>query len=160
MKKSLWVALASLLILSAGFVAAAEKKTGMAKMPEHSMYAPADIKWMDAPPVLPAGAKAAVLEGNPSKAGYFAMRLKIQPHWHPNVERVTVISGTLGIGVGDTFDPSKGHEMSAGTYASMQPKVHHFAWTKGETEIQLTTIGPWKLVYVNPKDDPSKMAKK
>ena len=59
MKKSLWVALASLLILSAGFVAAAEKKTGMAKMPEHSMYAPADIKWMDAPPVLPAGAKAA-----------------------------------------------------------------------------------------------------
>ena len=85
---------------------------------------------------------------------------KIMPHWHPNVERVTVISGTIGIGTGDTFDPSKGHEMSAGTYASMQPKVHHFAWTKGETEIQLTTIGPWKLVYVNPKDDPSKMAKK
>jgi hypothetical protein len=33
---------------------------------------------------------------------------------------------------------------------------NHFAWTKGETEIQLTTIGPWKLVYVNPADDPSK----
>jgi hypothetical protein len=34
--------------------------------------------------------------------------------------------------------------------------VHHFAWTTGETEIQITTLGPWKLVYVNPKDDPSK----
>jgi hypothetical protein len=166
MKKGFWVALAGVLILSAGFVAAAEKKTGMAKMPEHQMYTPADIKWVDAPPVLPAGAKVAVLEGDPSKPGYFAMRLKmpdgykIMPHWHPNVERLTVISGAINIGTGDTFDESKGHEMTAGTYATMQPKVHHFAWTKGETEIQLTTIGPWKLVYVNPKDDPSKMAKK
>jgi hypothetical protein len=166
MKKGLWVAIVSTLILSAGFVAAAEKKTGMAKMPEHQMYAPADMKWMDAPPVLPPGAKAALLEGDPHKAAYFAMRLKfpdgykIMPHWHPNVERLTVISGTLGVGVGDTFDENKGHEMTVGTYATMQPKVHHFAWAKGETEIQLTTIGPWKLVYVDPKDDPSKMAKK
>ena len=83
-----------------------------------------------------------------------------EANWHPNVERLTVISGTIGVGVGDAFDETKGHEMTAGTYATMQPKVHHFAWTKGETEIQLTTIGPWKLVYVNPKDDPSKMAKK
>ena len=162
MKKSLWVALASLLILSAGFVAAAEKKTGMAKMPEHSMYAPADIKWMDAPPVLPAGAKAAVLEGNPSKAGYFAMRLKfpdgykIMPHWHPNVERFTVISGTANVGMGDKFDDSKGDKMPAGSYTFMKPKVHHYFWTKGETEIQISTIGPWKLVYLNPADDPSK----
>jgi len=166
MKKGLWVALASLLIVSAGFVAAAEKKTGMAKMPGHMVYAPADIKWTDAPPSLPAGAKAAVLEGDPSKGGYFAMRLKvpdgykIMPHWHPNVERVTVISGTAYIGEGDKFDESKGHEMPAGTYSTMRPHVHHFAWTKGETELQITTLGPWKLVYVDPKDDPSKMAKK
>ena len=46
--------------------------------------------------------------------------------------------------------------MPAGTYATMQPKVHHFAWTTGETELQITTLGPWKLVYLNPKDDPSK----
>ena len=166
MKKALWVAFAGVLILSAGFVAAAEKKTGSAKMPEHQMYTPADIKWVDAPPVLPPGAKAAVLDGDPSKPGYFAMRLKmpdgykIMPHWHPNVERITVISGTVNLGTGDTFDESKTHAMSAGTYSTMQPKMHHFGWMKGETEIQITTIGPWKLVYVNPKDDPSKTAKK
>jgi hypothetical protein len=150
-----------LVLASFAFAADAKKKT-MAAAPAHATYAPADIKWMDAPAVLPAGAKAAVLEGDPSKPGYFAMRLsapdgyKIPPHWHPNVERVTVISGTLHIGMGDTFDESKGQAMPAGTYATMQPKVHHFAWTEGDTVIQLTTLGPWKLVYVNPKDDPSK----
>ena len=108
----------------------------------------------------------AVLEGDPSKPGYFAMRLKtpdgykIMPHWHPNVERITVISGTLNMGLGDTFDESKGHAMTAGTYGTMQPKARHYAWTTGDTELQITTLGPWKLVYVNPADDPSKSAKK
>src|SRR5438445_500839 len=73
MKKGLWVAIISALILSAGFVAAAEKKTGMAKMAGHMVYAPGDIKWTDAPPILPAGAKAAVLAGDPIKGGSFAM---------------------------------------------------------------------------------------
>ena len=153
------------LVVSTLAFAADQKKTAAAA-PAHTMYAPADIKWTDAPPILPAGAKAAVLEGDPSKGGYFAMRLKvpdgykIMPHWHPNVERVTVISGTAYIGEGDKFDESKGHEMPAGTYSTMRPHMHHFAWTKGETELQITTLGPWKLVYVDPKDDPSKMGKR
>ena len=142
--------------------APAEKKMAAAKMPEHQVFTPSDIQWKDAPAVLPAGAKAAVLDGDPSKPGYFAIRLKfpegykVAPHWHPNVERVTVISGTLYIGMGDKFDESKGIEMPAGTYSTMRPKVHHFGWTKGGTEIQISTIGPWKLVYLNPADDPSK----
>jgi hypothetical protein len=162
MKRTLWILAFLGFICSAGILAADEKKTAAAKVPDHAMFAPADIQWTDAPSVLPAGAKAAVLDGDPSKPGYFAMRLKvpdgykIMPHWHPNVERITVISGTLNMGLGDTFDESKGHAMSAGTYGAIQPKVHHFAWTTGETEIQITTLGPWKLVYVNPKDDPSK----
>jgi hypothetical protein len=165
-KKYLLASLVVLLFGSLGVVAAPEKKMAAAKAPEHQMYSPAELKWTDAPPVLPAGAKAAVLEGDPAKPGYFAMRLKfpdgykIMPHWHPNVERITVISGTINLGMGDTFDESKTHAMSAGTYSTMQPKVHHFGWAKGETELQITTIGPWKLVYVNPKDDPSKTAKK
>lgn len=160
MKKTFSLFAALALVAAAVALAADQKKA--APMSGHQFYEPAEIQWTDAPPVLPAGAKAAVLEGDPSKPGYFAMRLKlpdgykIMPHWHPNVERVTVISGTLNLGLGDTFDETKGHAMSAGAYGTMQPKVHHFAWTKGETEIQITTLGPWKLVYVNPKDDPSK----
>jgi Domain of unknown function (DUF4437) len=160
MRKTFSLFAALTFVAAALALAADQKKT--AATPGHKMYAPADIQWTDAPPVLPAGAKAAVLEGDPSKAGYFAMRLKfpggykIMPHWHPNFERITVISGALNLGLGDAFDESKGHALVVGTYATMQPKVHHFAWTTGDTEVQITTIGPWKLVYVNPKDDPSK----
>ena len=162
MKKASILVSLVLLVCAAAFVSAGEKKGTATTASAHKMFTPADIQWTDAPPVLPAGAKAALLEGDPSKPGYFAMRLKvpdgyrIQPHWHPVTERVTVLSGTLNIGLGDTFDETQGHAMPTGTYATMRAKVHHYAWATGETEIQLTTTGPWKLVYVNPKDDPSK----
>src|SRR6266508_5343227 len=98
-KNYLLASVVVLLFCSLGVIAAPEKKLAAAKAPEHQMYSPADIKWTDAPPVLPAGAKAAVLEGDPAKPGYFALRLKlpdgdkIMPPWHPNVARPTVISG-------------------------------------------------------------------
>jgi hypothetical protein len=39
----------------------------------------------------------------------------------------------------------------------MMPKGNrHFAWTKGETIVQLHGIGPWGVTYVNPSDDPRK----
>ena len=74
---------------------------------------------------LPAGAKVAVLEGDPSKEGFFTMRLllpdgfKIQPHWHPKVEHVTVISGTFNVGMGEKFDQTATKAMPAGTLALM-----------------------------------------
>lgn len=33
---------------------------------------------------------------------------------------------------------------------------NHFAWAKGETEIQVHGVGPWTITYVNPTDDPRK----
>src|SRR5213078_4406275 len=57
---------------------------------------PDNIQWTDAPPVLPPGAKFAVLSGNPNAAGPFVGRLKlpdgyrVMPHWHPTTENVTV----------------------------------------------------------------------
>src|SRR5687768_11593642 len=81
------------------------------------LYTPKAVKWMDGPPSLPAGARFAVLEGNPAKEGPFTMRLKvpngyrIPPHTHPKTERVTVISGTFRLGMGETFDTSKMEEL-------------------------------------------------
>jgi hypothetical protein len=55
------------------------------------LYPAAEIVWRDRPPSLPAGAKLAILEGDPAKDGFFTMRLrlpdgyKIPPHWHPKV---------------------------------------------------------------------------
>src|SRR5215510_11592868 len=77
------------------------------KTADHGMFTPTDIKWADAPKALPAGAKLAVLEGNPFSVGLYTMRLsmpagyKIPPHWHSRVEHVTVISGKFNIGMGE-----------------------------------------------------------
>lgn len=124
------------------------------------VLAPGDLVWQDAPPALPRGAKMAVLKGDPAKEGLFIVRFKapdgyaIMPHWHPAYENVTVLSGQLNLGMGDAFDKSKGTAIPAGGFASMPPTMRHFAWTDGETTIQLTAYGPWQLYYVNPKDDP------
>lgn len=123
---------------------------------------PDQVTWAPAPPSLPAGAKAAVLEGNPKEAGPFTMRLslpdgyRIPPHSHPAAERITVIQGTFQLGMGDKFDGSALNSMPVGSYTSMQPGTHHFVQAKGKTIVQLNGIGPWKLNYVNPADDPSK----
>ena len=126
------------------------------------MVSPDQVTWSPAPPVLPAGAKVAVLEGDPSQDAPFTMRVsfpdgyRIPPHSHPAAERVTVIEGTFRLGMGDKFDASALHSMPAGSYVSMQPGTHHFAQAKGKAVVQINGVGPWKLTYVNPEDDPSK----
>jgi anti-sigma factor ChrR (cupin superfamily) len=127
----------------------------------HRLVAPEELKWSDVPS-LPAGAKVAVIEGPMNQAVPFTVRLKfpdkysIPPHWHPAVERVTVLSGTFHMGLGEKFDRSKGHALQAGGIAIMQPKTPHFAWTTGETIVQLHGTGPWGVTYLNPNDDPRK----
>ena len=128
---------------------------------EHQMIRPSDLKWSDVPS-LPPGAKIAVIEGKLSEAQAFTFRLsfpanyKIPAHWHPAVERVTVLSGTFNMGTGDKLDETKTMALAAGSIAIMQPKTNHFAWTKTATVLQLNTTGPWDLTYVNPADDPRK----
>src|SRR5947207_1940361 len=77
---------------------------------EIELYAADKLKWQEGPPSLPKGAMMAVLEGNPAKEGPFVFRIKlpdgyrVPPHTHPKTERVTVISETFNIGMGDKFD--------------------------------------------------------
>jgi uncharacterized protein (TIGR02246 family) len=132
----------------------------------HVILNPSDIKWGDAPPIFAPGAKMAVVQGDPSKAGVYTVRLKagdgykIPPHWHPTTENVTVISGTFNLGTGDSLDETTSTAMAAGAFASMPAKMHHYAWFKGDTEVQVHGVGPFKLTYVNRKDDPSKTGAK
>jgi hypothetical protein len=161
-KLFMFVVLASLAsLLVAEEKKAATKKPAAAKM-EHKVMAPGDMQWGDPPPVFPAGAKMAVLAGDPSKAGPFTLRLRapdgyrVASHWHPTAENLTIISGEFHLGVGDKFDQSQEKTMAAGSFGTMPARMHHYAWTKGETEVQVHGMGPFKLVYVNPADDPSK----
>lgn len=128
--------------------------------PEMAIHTPADIVWKNGPGSLPPGARFAMVEGDATKEGPFTMRLwfpdgfRIQPHWHPKTERITVISGTFNLGMGEAFDAAKTQSMPAGTYGYWEAGMKHFAWTKGETVLQLHGVGPWSITYVNPADDP------
>jgi quercetin dioxygenase-like cupin family protein len=124
-----------------------------------------DIKWTDAPPSMPKGAKIAVLKGDPGKAGPFVVRLKtpagynVAPHWHSQEEYLTVISGTLYLGTGDKFDTKSAHGLSAGGFHFLPGKVHHYAFSKVPTVVQLNSNGPYDMTYINPDDDPQKAKK-
>lgn len=129
---------------------------------KHVVIKAEEVQWAPAPPSLPAGAQLAVLDGDPKKPGLFTMRgkfpagYKIPAHWHPQDERVTVISGALNIAMGDKFDESKGDKIPAGGYASMPARMKHYAYFQEETVLQITGTGPWEINYVNPADDPRK----
>jgi hypothetical protein len=123
---------------------------------------PKDVKWGDAPPALPLGAKLAVLQGDPSKPGPFTIRLRmpagyrIPAHWHPTDENVTVISGIFHMGMGDKLDTAQGHRLPAGGFVTMPAQTRHFAWATRDTVVQVHAIGPFEITYVNPADDPRK----
>ena len=127
---------------------------------DHGLFGVADLKWADGPASLPKGAKVALMEGNPAQEGPFTMRLQlpdgftIPPHWHPAVEHVTVITGTFNLGMGEKFDMGTSRALSAGSFAFMPAGMRHFAWAKGETVVQVHGMGPWRINYVSPSDDP------
>jgi len=80
---------------------------------------------------------------------------RIMPHWHPTSETVTVLSGQFRVGMGGKFDESTLTALPAHSVAVVPPHHNHYAMAKGETDVQVNAIGPFKLVYVNAADDPT-----
>jgi hypothetical protein len=127
---------------------------------------PDEVAWGPASPRLPPGAKFALIDGDPSKAGgAYTFRAKlpdgysVPPHWHPMDENVTVIQGTFRLGMGQTFDRKKLRDLPAGSFARLPRGEPHFNVIKGETIIQFHGIGPYDIHYVNPADDPSRQGR-
>jgi mannose-6-phosphate isomerase-like protein (cupin superfamily) len=147
--------------------AAAAAKAAPAGSTHVKAYSPDEVKWTAAPNALPAGAQIAVLEGDPMKPGPYTMRLKmpnnyrIPPHSHARVEHVTVLNGTIRVGMGDTFDEKSMNSFGAGSFAAIEPGAHHYAMVRNDnilkgrdTIIQLHGEGPWEIKYVKSSDDP------
>ena len=117
-----------------------------------------DIQWGPAPAVFPPGAEFAVLQGDPSKAEPFTVRLrlpngyKIPPHTHPTAENVTVLSGTFLAGMGTRFVESEMQAFGRDAFASIPADHPHYAMARGLTVVQVHAIGPFVLTYVNPAD--------
>jgi len=113
------------------------------------------IVWGPAPATLP-GAEIAVLDGNPGQPGPFTLRLrfpngyKIQPHTHPTVENVTVLSGTFLKGMGTRFVETELQPLERDGFATIPANHPHYAMARGVTVVQVHGIGPFTLTYVDP----------
>ncbi|MEQ1354491.1 MAG: cupin domain-containing protein [Candidatus Acidiferrum sp.] len=145
---------------------AAKKPAATAKAaaagPAPFIGTPDKIKWVQ----YSLGVEYGAVYGNCDKAGApcvfqlrFADGAKFPAHWHPVDENVTVLSGTFMAGMGDKYDESKMITLAAGSYVFMPRRMHHFAGAKGAALVQVHGVGPFKINYVNPADDPTEAAK-
>jgi quercetin dioxygenase-like cupin family protein len=152
-----------MLKLTLPLVAAGAALTALAATPQpapkHVVLTPAEVAWGPGPASLPSGAQGAVLYGDPTKEGPFALRLKfpkgyrIPAHTHPKPEIITVISGAFLLSTAADHS-SHMKPLTAGSFVAMEPGLVHQAGADEETVVQLTSVGPWGITYVNPNDDP------
>lgn len=122
------------------------------------------IKWSAAPPGLPQGSKAALLQGNPSAAGRYVIRMqlpanyKIPFHSYSNAMDVTVVSGTLYVANSQTFDKKKAFAIKPGDFYHLPALASQFVFTKDDTVLEIHGEGPYDIKYANAADDPLKGA--
>jgi anti-sigma factor ChrR (cupin superfamily) len=177
-KTSRLVIVAAMSLLPCLCVAQTAEKKPAAK--PHAMnptaVSPDQLKWgpppegamVGKPSVEPGGQAAfAVVAGNPLAVGQaYVMRIKcsdgfkIAPHWHPVTENVTVLRGALSLGMGDHYDESAMNTFSVGSFLSAPARMHHFAACKGDTELQIHGLGPFKFMYIAGTPPAKKMAAK
>ena len=138
-------------------VGALAPQLAVAQAPVHSAAA---VKWGPGPGFLPAGARFAVLQGDPGKSGVYTIRLrlpngyKVPPHYHPTDEHVSVLSGTFLVGMGDTAKTRGAVRLTAGGFITAPAHAHHWARAAGITVLQVHGEGPFEITYVNSTDDP------
>jgi quercetin dioxygenase-like cupin family protein len=145
-------------LLSLGLlcVALAASAIASASMSAPTVVMPDSVKW--SPMSGMKGVWSATLYGTPSKAGsgQYAERLKfsdgvkIPVHYHPQPEQVTVISGTLMVGVGSKWDASKLTALGPGSYVAIPAMLKHYAQAKGETIVEIHGDAPDAMMMVKP----------
>lgn len=163
MKRKLCLGLALVLSVEAWWMMRSRTPKVLAASMAKNVFTPDEVQYGPVPPFIPAGAQLAVLEGNPmASSGDYTVRLRmpdgyrIAPHWHPKRENVTVISGTFKVGMGDRFAEGSMASFPAGSFAYLDPEMHHYAETSGEVVVQIHGMAPVQFNYVNPNDDPSR----
>lgn len=105
------------------------------------------VKWMS-PPNLP-GVQGAWYLGAQDKPGAYLFRVRlaagarIPPHTHPDERSTTVMSGTILVGFGETFDEARLVAVPAGSVYVAPAGVPHYIWARdGEATYQESGIGP------------------
>jgi quercetin dioxygenase-like cupin family protein len=110
-------------------------------------WTPASLHWV-AGTGPGKGSSQAVMWGDPNKSGTSIIRVKMpdgftnQPHYHSQVEFITVIQGALLFGTGDKIDKSKAKTLSTGSFIVVPAGVHHWSIAQGDTIEQVGGNGP------------------
>ena len=102
------------------------------------------------------GVRYVALFGDMSAGGAFVFRLEVQPgfelrpHTHPITEHITVLSGRLFVGVGETMEKRDATGYGAGSYLAIAADVPAYMWAEEETVIQIHGTGPMTTTFVTP----------
>lgn len=120
--------------------------------PTPAVVLPTALTWTS-PPNNPALQAAWVL-GAEKQPGPYILRVKlaaggkIAPHTHPDERNSTVLSGTLYVGFGKTFDAAKLVAIPPGAVYVAPANVPHFVWAKdGEVVYQEAGVAPTATLY-------------
>ncbi len=111
------------------------------------------LYWRPALPGLPAEIKFAALEGNPADVGPFTIRLALPAgqrmpwHLYPEPIRMTVMYGSVAMG-------AEGSELGAGGFFACPAQQPQTYAAREATVVQISGTGPWRIAYVDPRDDP------
>ncbi len=76
---------------------------------------------------------------------------RMPPHIHPDERNSTVLSGTLYVGFGNTFDELKMIAIPTGGVYVAPATVAHYVWAKdGDVVYQEAGLGPTATTVVKP----------
>ena len=137
---------AAFVVLSVSAASAEEKGAAPAKPSNAQLTPAADMKWMDVPNM--AGIKMAVAQGDPMKGAShffvkFAPGTTAPLHHHTADHYVTVISGTLTLGV-----DGKETKLGAGSFFAFLKKAKHTTACDAGAEclLSIDSRGKWDVV--------------
>lgn len=116
---------------------------------------PESLRWV-APPNVP-GLQVAWVLGAEQAPGPYLLRVRlargarIAPHTHPDERNTTVISGTVYVGFGESFDETKIVAVPAGAVYVAPAGVPHYLWAKdGDVVYQEAGVGPTGTSFGKP----------
>lgn len=108
---------------------------------------PASMVWRSVP--NNSALRVAWVLGAEQQPGPYLLRVqlasggKIPPHTHPDVRNSTVLSGTLYVGFGATFDAAKTVAITTGGVYVAPANVPHYLWAKdGDVMYQESGVAP------------------
>jgi quercetin dioxygenase-like cupin family protein len=100
------------------------------------------------------GAEMAVLQGDPEMAGEYVIRFRTQReifvplHWHRNDEHIKVVSGPFRLSINNERS-----ELAPGSSVVIPAGIHHCAWYAVGTMVQVSGMGPFESIYLDPVSD-------